>query len=272
MKQLTVASLIDDLEAEQASLDELMEVVSAEAWELPTPSPGWAVRDQIGHLAFFDDAAALALHDPDEFIAQRDDFLIAVASSPTAVDEVTLGGTRAMSASQLLDHWRDGRNRLVTAARAATPDQRVEWYGPSMGLLSFLTARLMECWAHGQDICDTIGASRRPTDRLSHIADLGYRTRKWTYLNRGLPAPSGEIRVELTSPQGQQWEWGPNASGGNLVRGSALDFCLVTAQRRNLADTELSVTGPLAHDWLTIAQLFAGPPSDPPAARSSSAD
>ena len=43
-----------------------------------------------------------------------------------------------------------------------------------MGAKSFLTARLMEAWAHGQDICDTVGVEREPTDRLRHIAQLGY--------------------------------------------------------------------------------------------------
>jgi hypothetical protein len=49
------------------------------------------------------------------------------------------------------------------------------------------------------------------------------------------------------------------------VTGSALDFCLVTAQRRNVTDTDLAVEGEIAVDWLAMAQLFAGPPSDPPA-------
>ena len=58
-----------------------------------------------------------------------------------------------------------------------------------MGAKSFLTARLMEVWAHGQDIVDTVGARRAPTDRLRHIAQLGFITRGWTYINRGLDVP-----------------------------------------------------------------------------------
>ena len=62
-----------------------------------------------------------------------------------------------------------------------------------MGAKSFLTARLMEAWAHGQDICDTVGVEREPTDRLRHIAQLGYITRGWTYVNRGLEVPIGVV-------------------------------------------------------------------------------
>jgi len=51
------------------------------------------------------------------------------------------------------------------------------------------------------------------------------------------------------------------------VTGTALDFCLVVTQRRNVADTGLVVTGTLAEEWIGIAQAFAGPPGPgrPPA-------
>ena len=44
------------------------------------------------------------------------------------------------------------------------------------------------------------------------------------------------------------------------MRGSALDFCLVVTQRRNVADTALVIEGPEAAEWMSIAQAFAGPP------------
>ena len=53
-----------------------------------------------------------------------------------------------------------------------------------------------------------------------------------------------------------------------MVRGTAVDFCLVTTQRRNVADTALEINGAAAQDWLDKAQLFAGPPSNPPDPRS----
>jgi len=134
-----------------------------------------------------------------------------------------------------------------------------------MSSKSFLTARLMEVWAHGYDIVDTVGGRHAATDRLRHIAQLGFLTRGWTYLNRKLPIPDGDVRVDLTSPSGEAWSWG-SADTTATVTGSALDFCLVTSQRRNLTDTELVIVGDIARDWLELAQLFAGPPTDPPPA------
>jgi uncharacterized protein (TIGR03084 family) len=134
-----------------------------------------------------------------------------------------------------------------------------------LGLASSVTGRLMETWAHGQDIADALGARREPTARLRHIADLGVRTFAFSFRLRGLPVPAEQVRVELTGPDGpagQRWTWGPE-DAANRVAGDAEEFCLVVTQRRNLADTGLTVTGPVAAQWIAIAQAFAGAPSDP---------
>ena len=49
------------------------------------------------------------------------------------------------------------------------------------------------------------------------------------------------------------------------VQGSATEFCQVVTQVRNVADTSLRVAGPVATQWMRIAQAFAGPPEMPPA-------
>ncbi len=260
---VTVASITADLVAEQATLDEIVAPLTPSDWDRATPSPRWAIRDQIGHLAYFDHTAALAIVDEEAFVAHRAELIANAVASPEAGDEFILGASRAMAADELLDHWRACRRELADAAATCGESDRIDWYGPSMSAKSFLTARLMECWAHGQDVCDTLGAHREPTDRLRHIAQLGYITRGWTYANRNLEVPEGEVRVELTSPSGEAWVFGP-VDAEATVWGTALDFCLVTGQRRNVADTDLVVNGDIAHDWLEKAQLFAGPPTDPP--------
>ncbi len=264
-RPVTAASVRQDLLDEQADLDAIVSPLDPADWELATPSPGWSIRDQIGHLAYFDRTAATAIVDVERFRAERDE-LVRLLDDPAGADEASLAEARAMTPSELLEHWRTGRRDLADAAARLEDDTRVEWYGPSMSSKSFLTARLMEAWAHGQDIVDTLGVERAPTDRLRHIAQLGYITRKWTYANRGLEMPEGEVRVELTAPSGDTWIWGPE-SADSSVSGSALDFCLVTSQRRNVSDTDLAVDGHAATDWLAKAQLFAGPATDPPPPR-----
>ncbi len=161
-------------------------------------------------------------------------------------------------ARDLLAQWRSGREALLAEMRVTDPKARVPWYGPPMSAVSFATARLMETWAHGQDIVDALGVQREPTDRLRHVAHIGVRARPFSYVTNGRQVPDGEVRVDLRSPSGEIWTW--NESATDRVSGDALDFCLVVTQRRHVDDTGLEVAGPLAEDWIAIAQAFAGPP------------
>ena len=120
----------------------------------------------------------------------RDELFAAALGEAGAADELTLAGARAMAPGELLVHWRDGRTQLLAAAEGLRDDSRVVWYGPSMSARSFLTARLMETWAHGQDVVDAVGAHRPATDRLFHVAQMGVITRGWSYLNRGEEPPA----------------------------------------------------------------------------------
>jgi uncharacterized protein (TIGR03084 family) len=116
----------------------------------------------------------------------------------------------------------------------------------------------METWAHGQDILDALGTNLVATVRLRHIADLGIRAMPYSYAINNLPPPTDAVLVELTAPDGAAWSWGA-ADAVNRVEGNALDFCRVVTQRRHPDDTGLIVTGPVAQQWISIAQAFAGP-------------
>ena len=146
----------------------------------------------------------------------------------------------------------------MNAYRAVDPGRRLPWYGPDMTPASSVSARLMETWAHGQDIVDAIGAERVATRRLRHVADLGIRAMPYSYAVNHLLPPTEPIRVELNAPEGGQWSWG-SADAVNRVSGDALDFCLVVTQRRHPDDTAMVVTGPVAQQWISVAQAFAGP-------------
>lgn len=258
---MSLADLTRDLIAEQDDLDAVVSALDEGALALPTPSPRWSIADQLGHLAFFDTTAALAINDEDAFVAHRSEMLKSMASDDP---DATLATYRAMSERELLDSWRDARAQLASAAGTLGEKQRVEWYGPSMGAKSFLTARLMEAWAHGQDIADTAGAERSASNRLIHIAQLGVITQKWSFIVRGEEPAPVEIAVALDPPEGgEAWTWGDQASADRLT-GPAEDFCLVVTQRRHVDDTQLVASGEHARRWLLNAQAFAGGPTTGP--------
>jgi uncharacterized protein (TIGR03084 family) len=259
-----VDELRRDLVAEQTSLDDVAGDLDAEQWGRVTASPGWSVFDQVAHLAYFDDRASIAVSDPERFRRDLDEMLARAANE--SIDEITLGPLRSLSSKDLLALWRENRRRLNADTGALTDESRVAWYGPSMGAKSFLTARLMETWAHGVDIVDSLGVTREPTDRLRHVAQLGFITRQWSYSVRGEAMPSGTVRLELNGPRGDAWRWGPD-DAEDAIEGSAEEFCLVVTQRRHLSDTSLSA-GDLGTHWLERAQAFAGTASEGPAPRS----
>ncbi|MBW0114976.1 TIGR03084 family metal-binding protein [Pseudonocardia abyssalis] len=246
--------LADDLAAETAVLRALLAPLDDAGWDAPTPAEGWAVRDQVSHLAHFDAAAVQSATEPDAFRAA----LAELTGSGIDPDAIA-AGYRGLEPSALIAWFDDARERLVAVFRDLDPGVRVPWYGPPMSAASSLTARIMETWAHGQDVADTVGVTREPTGRLRHVAHIGVRALPFSYLLRDRPVPEVPVRVELTAPSGQTWEWGPE-DAADRVTGPALDFCLLVTQRRHRDDTALRITGPVATEWLTIAQAFAGVP------------
>ncbi len=250
--------LIQDLEKEYESLDGVVAPLAKDQWDRETPFASWTVRDEIGHLAFFDGAARLTATDPDGFSRH----LVEVATLPDPFED-TLAKGRALSTPELLSWWRAERAGLLRAFSSLDSKTRLAWYGPPMSARSLVTSRIMETWAHGQDILDALGRSRPPTERLRHIAHLGVSTFSWSFLNRGMTPPGSPVRVELTGPTGERWSWGPPEAADRIC-GNAEDFCLVVAQRRHVEDTSLEMTGDAARQWMRVAQAFAGPPAAGP--------
>jgi uncharacterized protein (TIGR03084 family) len=248
-------ALVVDLAAETADLTRLLEEMGPAAWRFETPAAGWSVHDQVSHLAFFDQATTLALTEPARFRTEADALM---ASGPGFPDRVAVNH-RELAVADLLSWFAEARRALLGVLTRTPPSRRMPWYGPDMSAASAVTARLMETWAHGQDIADTVGVTRTSTERLRHVAHLGVRTRGFSYALRDLAAPTGEVYVELVSPAGDPWTWGDPGSE-QRVTGPAEDFCLVVTQRRHLHDTDLVADGSAAAEWLGIAQAFAGAP------------
>ena len=241
-------ALVADLAAEHAALDAVVAPLAEPQWSLPTPAAGWTVRDTLVHLALTDAVAALAAADAVAFEAYREQR----RAGPDPFED-----SRRMAAPDLLALWRTNRAHLLDTLRGLDSKVRITWFGPPMSAMSHATARLMETWAHGQDVLDALGLSRPDTRRLKHIAHLGVRTRGYSYSQRGRVPPTTDVRVELAGPDGEVWTWGERAAPDRVI-GPAGDFCLVVVQRRHVDDTRLECAGPHAREWLLIAQAFAG--------------
>lgn len=252
-----------DLASQYQEFDELVTRLDEKQWCHKTPFFQWTIFDEVAHIAFFDHEALLAIEDPDRF-KERAKGVMEVILSDCSWPDHTNSLLGPEEPAELLLFWRDLRNRLIRRLRNMSPKDRLPWYGPNMSARSFATARLMETWAHSQDVFDTIRIKRVNCARLRHVAHIGVTTFGWSFVSRKLKVPHIKLRVELTGPAGEKWEWGVNHAM-ERVWGNAEEFCLVATQRRNVRDTGLKWQGEHAEKWLTIAQAFAGISQEPPA-------
>ncbi|GAB2721012.1 TIGR03084 family metal-binding protein [Kitasatospora kifunensis] len=252
------AALLADLRSEGEELDALVAQLPEDQWSAPTPAPGWTIAHQIGHLAWTDEWTLRSVRDPAGFHSAATELLASTTEFSQVVDHGAATGA-ALPPDELLTRWRLGRGEVLAGLAEAPPAGSLPWFGPPMKAVSMATARIMETWAHGDDVAAALGVERKPTARLRHIAHLGVRTLGFAFSAHGLAVPTEPVRVELTGPGGEEWSWGP-AQAADRIAGPALDFCLLVTQRRHPDDLALRATGPVATAWLPIAQAFAGPP------------
>lgn len=251
-----------DFSQECAALAELLHDRPDSVFAMVTQFKDWTINDVIGHLHMFNVAARLTLEDDAQF--QR--FFAPVAEalnrgqSMLVAQNAWLGALRDRA---LFDAWLAECEVMAALYGEIDPKRRIKWAGPDMSARSSITARQMETWAHGQEVFDCLGVVRQETDRIRNIAHLGVSTFGWTFINRQLPVPELAPFVELEAPSGTIWQWG-EPQHDNRVAGSAVEFCQVVTQTRNIADTQLQTSGETARSWMAMAQCFAGEPHDPP--------
>ena len=248
---------LDECEALYA----LLSSINDSEFETPTLFKGWTINNILRHLHVWNIAAGKSLDGEEAFSA----FLGALMGgerglSFNAVESRYLDG---LSGTALLNAWRSKYERLADCFAATDPKARLKWVGPDMSAISSITARLMETWSHAQAVYDVLGVERLDHDRIGNIVRLGVNTFGWTFKNRQ-EEPAGPMpRLHLIAPSGAIWDYG---EGEDLITGKAKEFCQVVTQCRNIGDTQLQVSGPVAKRWMAIAQCFAGPPQEPPTA------
>lgn len=248
-----------DFRDESEAIHALLAPLADADYAKPTLFKGWTIDEVLRHLHVWNIAADLALSDAEAFRA----FLGQMAAGIRGgrLPDFEKQYLEGLSGTKLRDAWIAQVRAMTPRFANAEPKMRVLWVGPDMSVISSITARLMESWAHAQAIYDALGAERIDADRIGNIVRLGVNTYGWTFKNRKEEPPGPMPRLRLTAPSGAIWEYG---EGEDLIEGSASEFCQVVTQCRNIGDTSLKVSGPIATRWMAVAQCFAGPPQDPP--------
>jgi len=244
-----IAALNDECDA----LDNVLGGLSRQDWNLQTPAPGWTISHQVAHLAATFQLAGLAAADPEAFTAQL------ATLDPNFETNVIRALKRYLNDPPeiLFERWQDERAYASKALSAVADDQLLPWLVNPLPPAVLAMAGMMEAFAHGQDILDTVGVVPERTDRIRYLVEFAMRTWTFGYLARGETVPDLEFRFELTSPSGQRWAFGP-AGSAERITGSAADFCLLVTRRRHRSDLDLAAEGEQADHWMDIAQCYRG--------------
>ncbi|MGH8983973.1 MAG: maleylpyruvate isomerase family mycothiol-dependent enzyme [Acidimicrobiia bacterium] len=245
------AALLADLETEQLDTQALLVGLPDDDWFRVTPAKAWDVRDTVAHLA---DTDEIAVDTCKGGARSLNDFAAQLASAEDATLWGVLRGRR-LAGAEVLAWWEDASAVERDVLDRLDAGTRVPW-GLGMRPPSFVTARLMETWAHGLDIRTALGVRAADTDRIRHVAWLGTRALPYAFSVAGREPPEGGLRVELTLPSGAHWTFGP-AEAPNRVTGSASEYCRLFVQRISLADAPgLRADGDGAVAALEVARAF----------------
>ena len=159
---------------------------------------------------------------------------------PPAEDVTYQGVMRGRRLSgRTVSAWWDATSAAERRGARARSTRRVLPWGIGMRAPSFVTARLMETWAHGLDVRAALGAPPLDTDRLAHVAWLATRRCPTPTRSRAREPPPEPLRGRAHAAVRAPWTYGPD-DAPDRITGTAGEYCRVFVQRLPAtADTSL---------------------------------
>jgi uncharacterized protein (TIGR03084 family) len=247
-------AVLTALTEQHAELAALLDRLDDADWRRPTRCEGWDIADVVLHLSQTDELARAS--------ARFADRLSVLAGSVTTQGNVDDGAgalverERGRPNADVRERWRTAARELDELLAASDPHTRVQWVSGELSIHTLTATRLAECWIHGDDVADAVGAVLPLTDRLEPIARLAWRTLPYAFARDGREL-SGPVAFELTAPSGARWSFVPDEPPATVVEGRAADLCLVAARRVDPSDTSLRATGTDATAVLELVRTYA---------------
>jgi uncharacterized protein (TIGR03083 family) len=164
-KERTVAGLREVW----ASLGDLLGELSDDEWTLPSPLPGWSVKDNVAHIV---GTEAMLAGEPGPNLEIDRDAKAHIRNDIGVFNEQWVESLRAVPSSEVLSRFRE-----LTAARLDTLEAMSddEWNAESFTPAGkdtfgrFMQIRVFDCWLHEQDIRDAVG---RPGHETGLAVDI----------------------------------------------------------------------------------------------------
>ena len=146
--------ITDALDETWSSIDRVLRHRPVEAYDAPTPCPGWSVHDVLGHLTGFE----LMLRGS-PVPAHAGDWPSYVKNPIGEVNEAFVEAYRAMSGPEVLDLFRQATRASLDALRALSDAdwEKVGWSPEGeRPYHRFQETRVLDSWIHLQDIRDAL--------------------------------------------------------------------------------------------------------------------
>ena len=160
-----------------------------------------------------------------------------------------------MRAQDVIEWWRGARAKVIEELSKSQQNTRVPWFKADMSARTFATARLMETWAHGLDIYESLGEECEDTIRLRHIAWLAWKSLPYAFEYAG-EEYTQPVRIEVLGPQWSKWIFGPQDTD-QVIKGQAGEWCRVAVQRMDAAKADsLKAQGKVAETALRVARAY----------------
>lgn len=247
--------VLELIEQEWSSIDELCSELTPKEWNKPTDCPGWTVKDQLAHMCALE--SMLLGEKPAPPLAENPPH---VRNEMGVVNEAGIEARRALSPEEILAEFLE-----VTTARLKVLGEAGDWGAEVQGLLGraplreVIAVRLLDCFYHEQDI-------RRATSKPGHLNGdvarfLFERMKNVTarIVARNAQAPDGSSvafdvdgsrwLVQVSGGRGAIAEGAP-AKPDELIKTDLEAFFMLTGGRRTpellQKDGRLTITGDLA--------------------------
>lgn len=247
-------AVVAALAEQQAELATVLDELDEAGWAAASRCDGWTVADVVLHLAQTNEMAIGSAQGRFEETAVALAGGIQPAGTIDEGVELMVAKDRGMPASDVYDRYRRSAATLHDVLLACDPRARLTWVAGELAAQTLATTRLAETWIHTGDVFHAFGRVPEAGDRLWHIARLAWRTLPYAFSREGR-AMTGPVAFRLVGPSGGAWDFGDDAP--TVVRGDAVELCLVASRRVPAGRTSLQADGPDADAVLDLVRTWA---------------